>query len=448
MDPRWRIERRTFLRGAGAAVALPLLEAMAPAAEAAAAPPTRAAFLYVPNGVHMPDWRPSESGPLADLPPILAPLKPHREKLLVLSGLAHDKANANGDGAGDHARSAATFLTGCQAKKTGGRDIHLGISVDQIAAAEIGGRTEFPSLELGCERGRSSGNCDSGYSCAYSSNISWRTASSPMAKEVNPRAVFDRLLFRRREGESEAELARRIDRRKSLLDLVQEDARQLQRRLGQTDRRKLDEYLASLRALEQRIRKADRDAESEEDHHGAISRPEGIPADFGKHLRLMGDLMALAFQLDKTRIATFMLANAGSNRSYPQVEVREGHHSLSHHRGKAEKQQKIARINRFHVAQLAYLLKRLDSISEGEGTLLDHSMILYGSAISDGNRHRHDDLPVLLAGGGGGTLASGRHIECRPGTPLTNLFLALLGRLGVKARQVGDSTGVLEGLEA
>jgi hypothetical protein len=309
-----------------------------------------------------------------------------------------------------------------------------------VAARRFGQATRFPSLELGCDRGMMSGNCDSGYCCAYSANISWKTESTPLAKEVDPRLVFERLFSNGVKGENAQARARRERRRKSILDFVAEDAGQLRTQLGATDRRKLDEYLSSVRELEARIA---RPAEGEPGTQAGFAKPSGIPKDYTEHLRLMCDLIALAFQGDLTRVVTFVLANEGSNRSYRFVGVPEGHHDLSHHGGKKEKQAKLRTINRFHVTQLAYLLGRLREVKEGDGTLLDQCLIVYGSGIGDGNRHNHDNLPILLAGKGGGTVRPGRHVRYPKETPLTNLHLALLDRLGAHADALGDSTGVL-----
>lgn len=443
-----RLSRRTVLRGVGTALSLPLLEAMLPArafADGQPLPyPNRMAFFYVPNGVHMPHWTPSATGADFELPPILQPLSPLRDQILVLSGLTADKARPHGDGPGDHARALAAFLTGCQPKKTDGADIRVGVSVDQFAAARVGQQTRFPSLELGCEQGAQSGNCDSGYSCAYSSAVSWKNESMPVAKEINPRLVFDRLFASRRVGESEAERARRVSRERSILDLVREDARDLAAQLGAKDRRKLDEYLASVRELEQRINRA----ASETPADVGLPRPDGIPSDYGEHIRLMCDLLALAWQGDLNRIATFLVANEGSNRSYAFIDVPEGHHDLSHHGGNQEKQAKISKINVFHMTQFAYFLQRLAATPEGDGTLLDHAMIVYGSGIADGDAHNHDNLPILVAGRGCGTLTPGRHVRYPAETPLNNLWLSMLDRVGAGTDRLGDSTGRLEGLSA
>jgi Protein of unknown function (DUF1552) len=441
------ISRRTILRGAGASIALPLLEAMIPgsvrAASEPAVAPTRLAFVYVPNGVHMADWTPKKAGSNFDLPPLLEPLEKVRDELLILSGLTLDKARSLGDGGGDHARAMASFLTGTHPRKTGGADLRAGVSVDQVAASKVGQSTRFGSLEIGCEGGRDAGQCDHGYSCAYQVNLSWRGESAPATKEVDPGLVFDRLFGGPSRGESESAAARRVRRDRSLLDFVAEDARQLGGKLGGADRRKLDEYLTGVREIERRI---DRARSGIEAGPSNMVRPAGIPSDYREHLRLMADLLVLAFQADLTRIATFVFANDGSNRSYGSIGVPEGHHDLSHHGHDPKKQEKIRAINRFHVEQYAYLLGRLQSVREGDGTLLDHSMIVYGSGISDGNAHNHEDLPILVAGRGNGRLDTGRHLVYPKETPLTNLHVALLDRMGAPVESFGDSTGLLSSL--
>jgi hypothetical protein len=400
------------------------------------------AFVYVPNGVNMADWTPAAEGDVFELPMILEPLKPVQKDLLVLSGLAHDKARPNGDGAGDHARASATFLTGCQARKTDGADIRVGVSVDQVAAQRLGDQTRLRSLELGCDRGQQSGNCDSGYSCAYSFNISWRTPSTPMPPVVDPRLVFERLFSTDRPGETPESRARRQRQQKSILDFALEDAGRLRGQLGASDRRKLDEYLTAVRELEQRIEHAERVARALPD----MKAPTGIPPTYEAHLRLMFDLLVLAFQTDTTRIATFMLAHDGSNRAYPFIGVSDGHHELSHHGGSEEKKARIAKINRFHLEQFAYFVQRLQAVREGEGSMLDQCMIAYGSGIADGNSHAHHDLPVLLAGRGGGTFRTGRHVKHPKNTPMANLYLSMLEAAGAPTERLGDSTGRLKSL--
>jgi hypothetical protein len=418
---------------------IPPLKALG-AADPSRSFPRRMAFVYIPNGANMADWTPKAVGSDYELPLILEPLKAYQKQVQVLTGLAHDKARPHGDGAGDHARASASFLTGCQARKTAGADIRVGVSVDQIAAEKIGRMTRLPSLELSVEKARPSGNCDSGYSCAYQYNLSWRTESTPMPPEADPRLVFERLFSNNSAGEMDAGRAARIRYRKSILDFVSEDADRLRRNLGHTDQRKLDEYLTAVRELEVRIEQSEKFAAALPDY----SKPSGIPADNEQHIRLMFDLLALAFQTDTTRVATFLMAHDGSNRPYPALGVSDGHHDLSHHGNDEAKKQKIAKINRYHVSQFAYFLEKLKAVQEGERTLLDNCMIVYGAAISDGNRHNHDDLPILLAGGGGGTLQPGRHVRMDKEIPMTNLYLSLLDRMGVPAERVGDSTGKLE----
>ncbi|MEM7476841.1 MAG: DUF1552 domain-containing protein [Planctomycetota bacterium] len=443
-----RISRRTVLRGLGVSLALPWLEASAQAAPVAAniaaAAPNRMAYIFVPNGVHMPNWTPKTEGYGFELPRILKSLEPVRDNLMVLSGLTHDKGRANGDGAGDHARSASVFLTGAQPRKTNGKDIRSGISVDQMAAQHVGQNTRFSSLELGSDGGRQAGNCDSGYSCAYSSNISWAGPASPVGKEVNPRLVFERLFAGGTKREIDKSKAQRDAMQQSVLDFISADAKRLQKQLGRTDNRKLDEYMTGVREIERRIIAGTNDLNMDMDVDYPV--PTGIPKEHKEHLRLMCDMMILAFQTDSTRISTMMFANAGDNKSYRDIGVPEGHHSLSHHRDDPEKLEKITRINTFHVEQLSYLLQRMQAIQEGEGTLLDNSMIVYGSGISDGNRHNNENLPVLLAGGGAGTLDSGRHLRFDHETPMCNLFKSMLERMDVNVPYIGDSTGSLSNL--
>lgn len=446
------LPRRTFLRGLGTAIALPLFESLVPGlppmARAAggtaptAAAPRRMAFIYVPNGVNMAEWTPQQVGNEFQLPSTLEALQPVRDDLLVLSGLAHDKGRPHGDGAGDHARASATFLTGCKARKTEGADIKVGISVDQLAAQQLGDRTRLASLELGTDKARLAGNCDSGYSCAYSFNISWRSESTPMPPEVDPKNVFDRLFGYGPQGEVEEARIRRALDQKSVLDFALEDARRLKRDLGFTDRRKLDEYLTAVRELEQRIERANQFAVSLPDYQ----RPTGIPKSYEDHLQLMFDLLALSFQTDNTRVASFIMAHDGSNRQYPGLGVRDGHHDLSHHGGDAEKLAKVAKINRFHLTQFAKFVTKLKSIQEGEGTLLDNCMLVYGAGLGDGNAHNHDNLPVLLVGKGGGSLRTGRHVRFDKETPMANLYLSMLDRFGAAADRIGDSTGLLPNL--
>lgn len=454
MSHPWQMPRRTFLRGLGTAVALPVLDAMLPAkARAATASaggtsatgfPKRIAWVYVPNGKNMVDWTPKAVGEAYELPMILEPLAAHRRDFSLVSGLALDPANAHGDGGGDHARASAAFLTGCHPRKTAGADIKLGISADQIAANRIGDQTRLPSLELSCDGGQRAGSCDSGYSCAYQFNLSWRSETQPMNPEVDPRAAFERLFGNPDQvGASLEAAARRKLYRKSVLDFVLDDARSLSRQLGESDRRKLDEYLTAVREIERRMERAEK--------FGPAQPPPGVTTPgmfehFDEHVRLMYDILALAFQTDSTRVSTFIVAHDGSNRPYPFIGIRDGHHDLSHHREDEVKKKQIAQINRFHTGQFAYFLDKLKSIREGDGTLLDHCTILYGSAISDGNKHLHENLPILVAGRGGGAIASGRHVRVEDRTPVTNLYRSMLDTVGVPTEKIGDSTGKLDTL--
>lgn len=443
-----KLNRRTLLRGLGVSLALPWLEATTSVVRAgttvAAQAPLRMAFIFVPNGVNMQHWTPATEGYGFKLPSIMKPLAPVQNDLLVLSGLTHDKGRANGDGPGDHARSASVFLTGSQPRKTDGEHIRSGVSVDQAAAQAVGHHTRFSSLELGVDAGRNAGNCDSGYSCAYSSNISWAGDATPVGKEINPRLVFERLFASGAPKEVDRSAQQREFLKKSVLDFVAEDAKQLQSRLGRQDNRKLDEYLTGVREIERRLGTAL--ANQSMAHEIDYQIPGGVPGSYTEHLRLMCDMLVLAFQTDSTRISTLMFANAGDNKNYRHIGVRDGHHDLSHHGRNDEKLEKIRQINIFHVQQLSYLLQRLKSIQEGDGTLLDHSMICYGSGLSDGDRHNHDDLPVIVAGGGCGTLDTGRHVRYDGETPMCNLFMSMLDRMGATVPFIGDSTGSLAGL--
>lgn len=440
------LSRRTVLQGLGVSLALPWLEATSSVAKAAstvASGPVRMGFIFVPNGVVMQNWVPKTEGYGFPLSRTLEPLAPIKDDLIVISGLTHDKGRANGDGAGDHARSASVFLTGAQPRKTDGEKIRSGVSVDQMAAQAVGQRTRFSSLELGVDPGRMAGNCDSGYSCAYSSNISWSSESTPVGKEVNPRLVFERLFAGGKASEIDKGQQQREALQKSVLDFIADDAKRLQSKLGRNDNRKLDEYLTGVREIERRIgtkpnKPMDRDVD--------YAIPDGIPGDYQDHMRMMCDLMVLAFQTDSTRIATMMFANAGDNKNYRKIGVPDGHHDLSHHGDNAEKLEKLSKINRFQIQQLSYLLQKMKSIREGERTLLDNSMIVYGSGISDGNRHNHDNLPILLAGSAGGTIDTGRHLRYDLETPVCNLFMSMLDRMGADVPYIGDSTGRLPGL--
>jgi len=443
-----RVTRRQALHGLGSLVALPFMESLAAVAQAAPASakaPKRVAFIYVPNGIHMQDWTPKTEGKLAELPATLAPLEPFKDKLHVLSGLTLDKARANGDGPGDHARAMAAFLTGRQPRKTHGSDIRVGISADQHIATVIGDETRFPSVELGIERGGTSGSCDSGYSCAYQANLSWRGESTPNAKEIDPKAAFDRIFSGNDPKELAEARAKRELYNKSVLDFVMDDAKSLGKQLGQGDQRKLDEYLTAVREVEQRIERAKR-ANQKPTAKPNVTIAAGIPKAIQEHIRLMCDIMVLAFQTDTTRIATLPFANDGSNHSnYTFMAVPEGHHELSHHQNDAKKQAKLQKINKFHIEQLAYLIGKMKNVKEADGTtLFDNIHLVYGSGIGDGNKHNHDDLPILLLGGGGGGLPTGKHTIYPKDTPLMNLYLNLFERMGAPASSFGDSTGKLK----
>ncbi|MEI8212287.1 MAG: DUF1552 domain-containing protein [Planctomycetota bacterium] len=443
---RQRLSRRTLLRGTGAAIALPWLEAMLPQGRAAAAAKPddalRMIYIMVPNGIHMPAWTPEAVGTTFELPASLEPLAKHRTNLSVLTGLTLDGARDHGDGGGDHARSGASFLTGAHPRKTDGADIKNGVSVDQVAAQAIGHKTRFASLELGLEGSAQSGNCDSGYSCAYSSNLAWRNESSPLAKEMDPSAVFDRLFGSGEKVTEGNSIKHRGSRRKSVLDFALNDANSLKQRLGIGDQRKLDEYLYAVRDVENRLVKTDK-LQIGENGMPNYARPAGVPRVWDEHCRLMMDMIALAVRTDSTRILTFMMANEGSNRGYPEIGAPESHHELSHHGKSPEKQAKIQKINHFHVQQLAYLADQLASVEEAGDTLLGRSIIVYGSGISDGDRHNHDDLPVLVLGRAGERIKKVGHWKFPQNTPMCNLYLWMLHQVGVKADRFGDSTDLV-----
>jgi hypothetical protein len=441
------LSRRSLLRGFGTALALPALDAMLPALGSAAKAakriaPNRMVFVYVPNGVDMRNWRPTTIGAAYDLPKILSPLASVRENLTVFSGLKDHNGEALGDGPGDHARAAASFLTGVHPRKTSGSDISVGISVDQVAAQKIGSQTRLASLELGCEDGHLAGNCDSGYACAYVNSISWRSPTVPNPPEVNPRAVFERLFGTEEDAADPTARARNARLDQSILDLVSDDTKRLQRDLGPTDRRKLDEYLTAVREVERQVQVGEKQAEANNVVVPNMPKPEGIPLEFAEHAQLMFNLMTIALQSDITRISTFMLAREGSNRSYREIGVPEGHHGLSHHRNDPALMDKIALINQHHMEQFALFLQKMKATPDGDGSLLDHTMIVYGSGISDGNRHNHDDLPVLLAGGGR-SYKTGRHLKLSESVPVANLYLSMLDTMGVPTEQLGDSQGRL-----
>jgi len=441
------LPRRAFLRGAGAVVALPFLDAMVPAfatpAKSAAASPVRMGFVYVPNGIIESSWSPSGEGAAFEFNATMKALAPFRDRTLILSNLAQINGRSLGDGGGDHARAGATWLTGVHPKKTEGADIHAGISADQIAAREMAKYTQFASLEIGVEAPSLAGGCDSGYSCAYTNTISWSSPTTPNPMEVNPRVLFERLFG---DGDS-TDAASRLEwmrQRGSLLDFVKGSVDRMETKLGQGDRHKLTEYLDAIRDIERRIQKAEEQNASTK--IPAIGIPVAAPEEFVDHARLMMDLMVIAYQADLTRVVTFMLAREGSNRSYREIGVSDGHHNCTHHQNDPDKISKTIQINTHHVNQFAYLIDRMKSTPDGDGTLLDHSMILYGSSISDGNRHTHTNLPLALIGGGGGKLKGGRHVRYGEDTPMNNLLLSMLDKSGVPTEKLGDSTGKLEHL--
>ena len=442
--------RRRFLRGLGACLALPAFESILPRASAATAAalgttpggaPLRMAFVYFPNGaIHEHFW-PEGRGAGFNFKRTLAPLESVKQRVQVLSGLEHRNAEPGPDGAGDHARANGAFLTGVRVKKTAGADIHAGVSIDQLAAQHIGQLTRFPSLELSADSVRKSGSCDSGYSCAYEYNLAWRSPTTPLAPEPNPRMVFERLFGSGARGERARSLAQRQAQQRSILDFVLDDARSLQRGLTHRDKDKLDEYLTSVRAIEERIAGAEKFGTTPDP---ALDTPDGIPADYEQHMRLMFEMLALAFETDSTRVATFLMAHDGSNRPFPELNVAEGHHSLSHHRNDVSMIEKCAQIDRFYAAQFAWFLEKLEAAKDADGTsVLHNSMIVYGCGNSDGNRHTHHNLPVVLAGNGGGAFTPGQYRTLEP-APMCNLFLTMLDRMGVPPMErFGDSTGRL-----
>lgn len=446
---RRHLPRRTFLKGLGAAIALPYLDAMSPAfaqvagkSASAGGPAQRLIFTYIPNGVTMEAWTPAATGRGFEYTRILKPLEAFRERTLVLSGLAHKNAYALGDGPGDHARAAACYLTGVHPKKTAGADIQNGVSVDQIAARQFGASTRFPSLELGCDDSRTVGNCDSGYSCAYTNSLSWRSQTAPNPPETNPRLVFERLFGAFDAGLDPDTRARRQDSRRSVLDLVTDRTASLLKTLGTSDRRKVDEYLSSIREVEQRIHTAEKDLTGLPE---GLEKPTGIPVAFDEYVGLMFDLQVLALQADLTRVVTMMMGREGSMRTYPEIGVPDPHHPLTHHRNTPEWIEKVTQVNTFHMGLFSRFIGKLQATQDGEGTLLDQSLVVYGSGIADGNRHTHEDLPVLLVGGLGG-FRMGRHVQYPTDTPMTNLYLTLLDRVGVRPESIGDSTGTVEHL--
>jgi hypothetical protein len=439
------LSRRTILRGIGAAVSLPFLDAMSPAFAASTLPggkPVRAAWFYVPNGIDMRHWTPDDEGPLGELPSILAPLQPVRDDLLVLSNLTANWGRPLLVGAGDHGRALAAYMTGMQVYRTAGADLKLGVSADQVAASVVGKETKLPSLEIGLEETRQAGNCDNGYSCAYAYNMAWRTESQPLPPISDPRQLFERL-FGTDVAESPAAHARRLAMRESILDQVSGDTKKLEANLGNSDRRKLDEYLTSVREIEQQVQRAEKDNMVVDP---GMEKPYGVPPEFPDYFRLMTDIMIAGFRTDSTRVATIMIGREGSTRAYPEIGVPDGHHPLTHHMGNMTMLEKVRQINSLHLQLFAEFLVKLKATKEGDSNLLDQSMIVYGSGLSDGNIHTHDQLPTLLAGRGGNFISPGRHIIYQRETPVCNLFASMCERMGVRPDHLGDSTGRLAGL--
>lgn len=451
-ERHFSMNRRKFLRGLGVGLALPMFESFKPfgalaadgsaaAGSAASGAPMRMAFVYFPNGAIQKNWWPEESDSGLKLARTLQPLESVKDNIQVVSGLDHVHATPGPDGAGDHARASGTFLTGVRVKKTAGSDIRAGVSIDQLVAQKIGHLTRFPSLELTCDNVRKSGSCDSGYSCAYQYNLSWRSSAVPVAPESNPRLVFERLFGAGAHGERNLSLLQRRAQQRSVLDFVLEDAKELSRDLSSRDRAKLDEYLTSVREIEKRIAQAEKFTDVPDPKR---ETPAGVPKGFGEHLDLMFDLLALSFQTDSTRVATFLMANDGSNRAFPEIGIPEGHHYLSHHMGKADMIEKVGEIDLWYAKHFAAFLEKLKNSKDTDGrSILDNSMIVYGCGNSDGNRHTHSNLPIVLAGGGGGALKGNRFVKAG-GVPMSNLFLTMADRMGATGlERFGDSTGRL-----
>jgi len=439
------LSRRALLRGAGVTIALPFLDAMVPAlSRLAAAPPraTRLGFFYIPNGVVMDKWTPAKTGPAYELSPTLRALQPFHNQLLVLSGLGHNQANSFGDGNGDHSRAGSTWLSATHPKRTEGTDIRLAVTVDQLAARQFAEHTQIVSLELCIDSNHTVGNCENGYNCAYLNSISWRTPTMPNPPENNPRLVFERMFG---DGGTGAQHGAELRKDRSILDGVNQEISRLEKSLGPSDRQAIGEYTETIRDIERRITRAEE--QSAEIPVPALDKPVGIPDNFEEHIGLLFDLQVMAYQADITRVVTFQIGRELGQRTYPQIGVPDPHHSTSHHQNNPDKIAKLEKIDAYHIQMFARFLDKMWAVKDGDGTLLDHSMILYGAGICDGNLHNHIPLPTLLAGGGSGTIKGGQHLVYEEGTPLANLFVALLGRVGVPATAFGDSTGALDGLE-
>jgi hypothetical protein len=436
------LSRRMLLRGVGTAVALPFLDSMVPAFASTLKAPLRMGFVYVPNGMDFRNWTLDYEGPLQQLSRILKPLEPYKSDITMLGNLTHNAGRALLDGAGDHGRCCGSYLTGIQPKKTA-VDVKAGISMDQIVANHIGGKSRFPSLEVGMEDARQAGDCDSGYSCAYTNNLAWKSETQPLPPILDPRALFERL-FGADAGLTPEARARRNRFRRSVLDFVSEDTKKLEADLGPTDKRKLDEYLSSIREIERQIERAEKDNARIDPH---MDQPYGVPPDFSEHFKLMSDMITIALRTNLTQVFTFLVTREGTSRSYREIGIPDGHHPLTHHRNQLPLMEKVSQINTYHVQQFAGWVEKLKSIQEGDGSLLDNSMIVYGAGLTDGNRHNHEDLPTLIAGRAGNYIKPGRRIVYRKETPMSNLFLTMMDRMGVHVENFGDASGRLQGLD-
>jgi len=404
--------------------------------------PTRMAFVYVPNGIDMRNWTLNYEGPLGALTPTLQPLAPYKSDVTILSNLTHNTGRALLDGPGDHGRCCGSYLTGVQVKKSL-TDIKASVSCDQLVANQIGHLTRFPSLEVGLEDARQAGDCDSGYSCAYTNNLAWRSETQPLPPVLDPKALFERL-FGDDAGLTPEQRARRNHNRRSILDFVSEDTKALESGLGPVDKRKLDEYLNSVREIEKQIEKAEKDNAQIDP---GMDKPYGVPSDFAEHFRLMTDMITVAFQADLTRVVTFLVTHEGTSRAYREIGIADGHHPLTHHRNQIELMDKVARINLYHMQQFAEWVGRLKNTPDVEGSIVDNSMLVYGAGLADGNSHIHSDLPTLIVGRAGGYIRPGRRVVYRKETPMCNLFLTMMDRMGLHMDQFGDSTGHLNGLD-
>jgi hypothetical protein len=438
------LPRRTFLRGMGVTIALPLLDAMVPALSAlgktAASPVRRLGFIYTPSCATMSAWTPQGQGPsLDELSPTLSPLAPFRDQMIVPTGLSQKMAESMGDGNGEHSRGQTVWLSGVHPKRTEGADVQAGTTVDQLAAQSISADTRLMSIEMATEQNYLVGNCDNGYSCVYWNTIAWRTPTMPLPMEVNPRVVFERMFG---DGGTPEQRLVQVREDRSILDSVKESIASLQTRLGASDRAKVGEYLDAMREIERRIQVAEK--QSGESIVALPDRPIGIPESFDEHAKLMLDLAALAFQADVTRVFTFLLGREQTNRPYPFIGVPEAHHAVSHHQNDPVKLAKGAKINTYHIELLARFAGKLRSIQDGDGTLLDHSIVLQGSGLSNSDQHSHIDLPLVLVGGGAGRLRGARHLKFPKDTPMNNLLVSLLDKVGVPIEKFGDNTGRIE----